>query len=46
MRESDGCITLPHHVDFDRLQHYIRAYEPDMPVPGSDIKAYGRVDVR
>jgi len=46
MHESDGCITVLHRADFDRLQRYIRAYEPDMPVPGIRMKAYGRVEVR
>jgi hypothetical protein len=43
---SDGCITISHPAEFERLQHYLRRSEPDMPVPGSDMKAYGRIDVR
>ncbi|MFP6561694.1 DUF2778 domain-containing protein [Paraburkholderia sp. B3] len=44
--ESDGCITVKNPAEFDRLQHHIRQHAPDLPVPGSDMKAYGQVDVR
>jgi hypothetical protein len=44
--ESDGCITVKTPAEFDRLQRYIRRSAPDMPIPGSDMKAYGRVEVR
>jgi len=46
MRLSDGCITVKNGSDFDRLQRYLRTFRPDMWVPGSDLKAYGRVEVR
>lgn len=44
--ESDGCITVKNPADFDRLQRHIRSFAPDMPIPGSAMKAYGRVEVR
>jgi hypothetical protein len=46
MHESDGCIVIKSPAEFDRLQRYIRHFTPDIPIPGSDMKAYGRVDVR
>lgn len=44
--ESDGCITIKHPSEFDRLERHIRRHSPDMSVPGSTLKAYGWVDVR
>jgi Protein of unknown function (DUF2778) len=46
MHLSEGCITVKNPADFERLQRYLRAFKPDMSVPGSDLKAYGRVEVR
>lgn len=43
---SEGCITVVNHFEFDRLQRYIRARQPDLPVPGTTLRAYGTVDVR
>jgi hypothetical protein len=44
--ESDGCITVKNPTEFERLRRHIRSHAPDLPVPGSDIKADGQVDVR
>jgi hypothetical protein len=46
LHQSDGCITLSSPAEFDRLQRHIRMSAPDLPIPGSLMKAYGRVDVR
>ena len=46
MHVSEGCITVKNAVDFERLQKHIRMYRPDMKVPGSDLRAYGMVEVR
>jgi len=46
MHLSEGCITVVSHVDFDHLQRFIRSHKPDLPVPGSTLRAYGTVDVR
>lgn len=43
---SEGCITVKNAADFERLQKHIRMFRPSLPVPGSDLKAYGRVEVR
>jgi hypothetical protein len=45
-RLSEGCITVKNPADFERLQRHIRAFEPTMQMPGTDMRAYGRVDVR
>lgn len=44
--ESDGCITLKSEADFERLHDYLKAKGATIPIPGTDMKAYGRVDVR
>ncbi|MEM5345551.1 DUF2778 domain-containing protein [Paraburkholderia azotifigens] len=41
---SDGCITLPDRIAFDRLQHMLRSASV-MSVPGGKGLAYGTVDV-
>jgi hypothetical protein len=46
LRLSDGCIVVASHAEFDRLRHYIRSHKPDLAVPGSDLRAYGTVEVR
>ncbi|MEX3812500.1 DUF2778 domain-containing protein [Paraburkholderia sp. BR13439] len=46
LRESDGCITVQSGDGFERLQRYIRSRKPDLTIPGSNMKAYGRVEVR
>ncbi|SIT39841.1 conserved hypothetical protein [Paraburkholderia piptadeniae] len=43
---SDGCITIKNPADFERLRSYLLARGATMPIPGTDMKAYGRVDVR
>ncbi|WP_186127013.1 tlde1 domain-containing protein [Burkholderia gladioli] len=44
-RESDGCITLPSLARFTRLRAFLEA-QPTFDVPGTKLKAYGRVTVR
>ncbi|SEJ41202.1 DUF2778 domain-containing protein [Paraburkholderia diazotrophica] len=46
MRLSEGCITVVNPSGFDQLQRFIRSRKPDLPVPGSALRAYGTVDVR
>jgi hypothetical protein len=46
MHVSDGCITLKSGTDFERLHDYLKAKGATMPIPGTDMKAYGKVDVR
>ncbi len=44
-RESDGCITLPSLAQFTSLRAFLKA-QPTFDVPGTKLKAYGRVTVR
>jgi hypothetical protein len=44
-RLSEGCITVVHPYDFDRLQKFIRARAASLPVPGTALRAYGTVEV-
>jgi hypothetical protein len=46
LRVSEGCITVPSGAEFDRLERYLRSRPPDIPVPGTNDKAYGIVEVR
>ncbi len=46
MRLGEGCITVKNPADFERLQRFIRLDKPTMSVPGSDLRAHGRVEVR
>lgn len=46
MHLSEGCITVVSYFEFDRLQRYIRTRQPDLPVPGTTMRAYGTVEVR
>jgi hypothetical protein len=46
LRLSHGCITVNSPLEFDSLQRYIRSRAPDIPIPGSTMKAYGTVEVR
>ncbi|WDD95909.1 DUF2778 domain-containing protein [Burkholderia sp. FERM BP-3421] len=43
--ESDGCITLSSRAQFDRLRAFLKA-QPAFQVPGTTLKAYGKVTVR
>jgi hypothetical protein len=43
---SEGCITVVNPFAFDQLRRYIRSRKPDLPVPGSTLRAYGTVEVR
>ncbi|CAG4893377.1 DUF2778 domain-containing protein [Paraburkholderia gardini] len=45
-RLSEGCITVVSHLEFDQLNRFIRSRKPTLQVPGSDMRAYGTVDVR
>lgn len=42
---SRGCITLERSIDF-RFIHSVLKSRPPVPVPGSTLKAYGKVVVR
>jgi hypothetical protein len=46
MRLSEGCITVLHPYEFERLQKFIRSRGAVLPVPGTPLRAYGTVDVR
>ncbi|CAB3760694.1 DUF2778 domain-containing protein [Paraburkholderia humisilvae] len=46
LRLSEGCITVQSGAEFDRLERHLRSRPPDVPVPGTNDKAYGIVDVR
>lgn len=41
---SQGCITLVSKTDFERLRSYLLG-SPKIQVPGSNLQAYGTVDV-
>ncbi|MFP3557195.1 DUF2778 domain-containing protein [Paraburkholderia sp. SIMBA_049] len=43
---SEGCITLVNPGEFEYLQRFIRRSSPVLSVPGSELKAYGTVEVR
>ncbi|MCG5071919.1 DUF2778 domain-containing protein [Paraburkholderia tagetis] len=43
---SEGCITVVSPFAFENLRRYIRSHKPDLPIPGSKLRAYGTVDVR
>ncbi|CAB3746015.1 DUF2778 domain-containing protein [Paraburkholderia solisilvae] len=45
-RVSKGCITVKSREEFDRLERHIRSRPPDVPVPGTNDKAYGTVVVQ
>lgn len=42
---SQGCITLPHHRQFDKLRQFLKA-QPTTRIPGTVIDYYGTVTVR
>lgn len=46
LRLSEGCITVLNPSDFGHLERYLRSQKPDLPVPGTTLKAYGTVEVR
>jgi hypothetical protein len=46
MHLSEGCITVISHFEFDQLERFIRSNPPDVPIPGSTMRAYGTVEVR
>lgn len=43
--ESDGCITLQNPAQFDKLRAFLKA-QPTFLVPGTLLRAYGKVTVR
>ncbi|WP_175687413.1 DUF2778 domain-containing protein [Burkholderia anthina] len=43
---SEGCITVKNPQDFERMSAFIRAQGATVPIPGTDINAYGIVEVR
>ncbi|NRO95471.1 DUF2778 domain-containing protein [Paraburkholderia sp. NMBU_R16] len=42
---SEGCITLPHAGQFDKLRQFLKA-QPTRKIPGTTINYYGTVTVR
>jgi hypothetical protein len=46
MHESDGCITINNRGEFDRLRRYLLTMGATMPVPGTGMKAYAKVEVK
>lgn len=42
---SEGCITVESHLDYRAVRAYIKSSR-QVSVPGSPLKAYGRVVVR
>lgn len=42
---SKGCIVLEKHADFLQLRAFLTSAKP-VPIPGSKLKAYGKVVVR
>ncbi|MEM5345446.1 DUF2778 domain-containing protein [Paraburkholderia azotifigens] len=45
-RVSEGCITLVNPAEFESLQRFIRRSPARLPVPGSNLKAYGWIEVK
>ncbi|MBU9186013.1 DUF2778 domain-containing protein [Burkholderia gladioli] len=43
---SQGCIAIQDQNDFDRISAYIRVQGATVPIPGSDTKAYGFIEVK
>ncbi|WP_415117777.1 tlde1 domain-containing protein [Paraburkholderia sp.] len=43
---SEGCITVVHPYEFDRLQKFIRSQGARLSVPGTALRAYGTVEVK
>ncbi|HKT62823.1 MAG TPA: DUF2778 domain-containing protein [Burkholderia sp.] len=43
---SEGCITVNNAQDFERLSAHLRARGATLPIPGSNVKAYGIVEVQ
>lgn len=44
-RISNGCITLPSVSQFAKLRAFLKS-QPMFDVPGTKLKAYGRVTVK
>lgn len=42
---SEGCITLPHRGQFERLRKFLKAQQTAR-IPGTNIAYYGRVSVK
>lgn len=42
---SEGCITIESHGDFQRLRAMLKG-TAQIAVPGTNLKAYGKVVVR
>lgn len=42
---SKGCVTIVNLSDFNRLNIYMRAHGASIPIPGTDMKAYGTITV-
>ena len=46
MRLSEGCITVTDLSGFQQLAEALRRNGPDIAVPGTNMKAYGTVEVK
>jgi hypothetical protein len=46
MRLSEGCITVTNPTTFDKFAEFLRKNGADLPVPESNLKAYGTVEVK
>ncbi|WP_342713837.1 DUF2778 domain-containing protein [Paraburkholderia lycopersici] len=45
-RLSEGCVTVVNPYDFDRLEKFLRSQKPSLPVPETDLKAYGTLEIK
>jgi hypothetical protein len=45
-RLSEGCVTVVNQYDFDRLEKFLRSQKPSLPVPRTDLKACGTLEIK
>ncbi|RDS80188.1 DUF2778 domain-containing protein [Dyella monticola] len=45
MGVSLGCVTVDKKCDFEKISGYLRSRDPDLPIPGSSLKAFGTLEV-
>ncbi|MWA35368.1 hypothetical protein GPA09_31570 [Burkholderia pseudomallei] len=43
---SKGCITVTNTARFERFAAFLRQKGADLTVPGTNLKAYGTVEVK
>ncbi|CAJ9739173.1 Protein of uncharacterised function (DUF2778) [Burkholderia pseudomallei] len=43
---SEGCITVTNTARFERFAAFLRQKGADLTVPGTNLKAYGTVEVK